>query len=90
MHGWVFEPERDSILRNGLLAGAAGALAVNTLGTASTGGSGGDANVGTDGSIEARLDRIEALLDRRTLASAPSLEGAGPAPAASRRAAPAC
>lgn len=63
----------------GLLAGAAGALAVQFVG-GGTGSSGsalsGD---GVDGpAIEARLERIEGLLARTDLLSAPALRGSTP------------
>lgn len=63
----------------GLVAGAAGALAVQFMsGGADAGGSGGSGALADNAGIEGRLDRIEALLRRgRPLTAEPALRGSG-------------
>ncbi len=62
----------------GLLAGACGALAVQFVGGGSTGGSSSGVTLSDDSSIEARLDRIESLLERTApMTIEPSLRGSG-------------
>ncbi len=72
----------------GLLAGGAGGLGVHLLADSGATGGGSVTDEADLASINARLERIEAALDKRGLTSAPTLRGTAPAPDDAKPAAP--